>query len=399
MLIKCPKYHSKSSLLLRKKWGLYNPVRPHKSHIASGLLIPETLNGRERIYRISSNGKLEWYWSHEDVLIDSRSKSSTKRLEKLKSTRPSFSRIQKILSSTNSHFRRMFLPIGYPHSVHRIYKSVHIWQFAETTVGSIVSVFCSQAMLSSVGVNPDPVSTGAAAVAINWVLKDTLGEALKLSFIQRFSHSFDSHPKGWKAFGEVCSLLGATLMLSTALVPSEYFLLFAGLGVGLRGIHYSIWGATHMTFTRNFALNGNVGDLVAKDDTQMSLAHLIGTAVGVSLLNISHSTEALFAGFAILGPIHLYTTISLLHSTRFAILNQTSLTLLSEAFVRHDKILNLTEAEQKTIGFGEWIHRKWKGPKVVIGSSIKEAFGIHSKTTCILSLQSALTLFEVRLLA
>jgi hypothetical protein len=172
-------------------------------------------------------------------------------------------------------------------------------------------------------------------VAINWVLKDTLGEALKLSFIQRFAHSFDSHPKGWKAFGEVCSLVGATLMLSTALAPAEYFLLFASLGIGLRGIHYSIWGATHMTFTRNFALGGNVGDLVAKDDTQMSLAHLIGTAIGVSLLTISHSTPMLFTGFAILGPIHLYTTIALLQSTRFAILNQTSLTLLSEDFVKH----------------------------------------------------------------
>jgi hypothetical protein len=65
--------------------------------------------------------------------------------------------------------------------------------------GSTVSVLCSQAMLESLG-GASPVASGSSAIAINWVLKDTVGEGLKLLFIKKFASSFDSHPKTWYFF-------------------------------------------------------------------------------------------------------------------------------------------------------------------------------------------------------
>lgn len=55
-------------------------------------------------------------------------------------------------------------------------------------------------MLESLG-GASPVASGSSAIAINWVLKDTVGESLKLIFIKKFASSFDSHPKTWKSFG------------------------------------------------------------------------------------------------------------------------------------------------------------------------------------------------------
>jgi hypothetical protein len=77
----------------------------------------------------------------------------------------------------------------------------HVWQATETFVSAIVGVLCNQAMLSSLGLaQPEAV---AGAVAIQWILKDGIAEMGKLLFIKRYAASFDSHPKTWKAIGEV----------------------------------------------------------------------------------------------------------------------------------------------------------------------------------------------------
>ncbi|KAJ3222468.1 hypothetical protein HK099_002274 [Clydaea vesicula] len=139
-------------------------------------------------------------------------------------------------------------------------------------------------MLSSIGLSQSEATGGA--VAIQWVLKDGFGEIGKLFFIQQFSKNFDSHPKTWKLVGEVSCLFGSTLQLITVLTLNNYFLIFASVGYAFRSIHFSIWGATHMTFTKNFSLTGNVADLVAKDDSQMSVAHLLGMLCGVGLISL-----------------------------------------------------------------------------------------------------------------
>jgi hypothetical protein len=51
-------------------------------------------------------------------------------------------------------------------------------------------------MLASLGLGTAEATGGA--VAIQWVLKDGIGEVGKLFFIKRYASSFDSHPKTWK---------------------------------------------------------------------------------------------------------------------------------------------------------------------------------------------------------
>ncbi|KAI9492129.1 vitamin B6 photo-protection and homoeostasis-domain-containing protein [Zychaea mexicana] len=101
-----------------------------------------------------------------------------------------------ILGSLKQSMREMFLPVGYPESVHSCYKKFHLWLGLETYVGSAIGVLCSQAMLSSLGLGAAEATGGA--VAIQWVLKDGIGEFGKLFFIKQFASSFDSHPKSWK---------------------------------------------------------------------------------------------------------------------------------------------------------------------------------------------------------
>ncbi|KAI8915561.1 vitamin B6 photo-protection and homoeostasis-domain-containing protein [Gorgonomyces haynaldii] len=250
----------------------------------------------------------------------------------------------------------MFLPVGFPSSVHKSYLPIHVWQFLETTAGSLISVLTAQAMLVSVGAGN--AAMAGTAVAIQWALKDGLGEMGKLLIIRRFAHNFDTWPKTWKMIGEVSSVLGAFMQLLTALVPGS-FLLFASLGYGLRSIHFAIWNATHTTFNQNLAIQGNnIGDIVAKDEAQFAVAHILGMALGIAVLEVSHDPLFLAGVFSILGGAQLWMTQRLVTAAQFPVLSLPTLQVLAHHFVKQGKILNYKEAMRDMDWTGEWIKTK-----------------------------------------
>lgn len=77
-------------------------------------------------------------------------------------------------------------------------------------------------MLGALGLNEAEAAGGA--IAIQWVLKDGIGEMGKLFFIKRYASSFDSHPKTWKMVGEGLCTVGSLLQLCTCLVSAKFFL-------------------------------------------------------------------------------------------------------------------------------------------------------------------------------
>ncbi|KAI9307032.1 vitamin B6 photo-protection and homoeostasis-domain-containing protein [Cunninghamella echinulata] len=143
-------------------------------------------------------------------------------------------------------------------------------------------------------------------------------------------------------------------------------------------IHESIWIASHMTFTKHFSPNGNIGDIVAKDDAQMSTAHLLGMLSGVGLISVSHSPLFLFSVFAILSPINIWTTVKMINAAQFEILNQAKVTLLSREFIDNGDVVNYDQLKKKEIGFGEWI-KPGKSNNINVnikmGRSAEEAYG------------------------
>ncbi|KAI9312506.1 vitamin B6 photo-protection and homoeostasis-domain-containing protein [Dichotomocladium elegans] len=315
-------------------------------HKKSHTILTEYVYGRPRIYtslqtiakakpatasksRVGSplTSPLSWRWLQpsDKALASSLSTEISTEDDKLQHDRSNPSMIAHAFGSVKQSLREMFLPVGYPESVHGCYKRFHLWLSLETYVGSAVGVLCSQAMLASLGLGAAEAAGGA--VAIQWVLKDGIGEFGKLFFIKQFASSFDSHPKTWKfAIGNVFNL-----------------------------VHESIWLASHMTFTKQFAINGNIGDIVAKDDAQMSTAHLLGMLTGVGVISLSHEPLYLFGAFGILTPINMWSTYKMLKTAEFEVLNQAKLTLLSRSFIDHGRAESCSELRPREIGFGEWI--------------------------------------------
>lgn len=96
-------------------------------------------------------------------------------------------KVKKVLQAT-------FLAAGYPTSVGSNYLQYTLWQavtnFATTANGVLASTF----LLYSVGLGAGAIPT---AGALNWVLKDGLGQMGTLLFGKAIAHNFDIHSKTW----------------------------------------------------------------------------------------------------------------------------------------------------------------------------------------------------------
>jgi hypothetical protein len=210
------------------------PIRQKRSQS----LLVETIHGRSRRYFYqTNNNKLfsQWMWGDNEAEFDLKyqvnqgveSKQTGFGIFNMNNLRFMSKTLYSKLQST---FHSWLLPAGYPSSVHSCYVSFSLWQFVEAVCNSICHVLCSQAMLSSVGLPTDAVSTAGGAVAIKWVVKDGLANFAKLGFTKYFSHMFDFRPKSWGIICEALYGVGIVFELSTAIAAtSGYAALFIPL--------------------------------------------------------------------------------------------------------------------------------------------------------------------------
>jgi len=260
----------------------------------------------------------------------------------------------------SSWFRQMFLPTNYPQSVHRSYLPFHALQFFETTFGTVVTVLCNQALLTSVGVSAEASIFGA--VAVQWIIKDGAGEVAKLFFIRHFSPYFDSHPKTFTLFGEGIVALGSGLQLATLLVaptPGNFMLCAAGGNI-FKLVGYAIWFTTHIKFMRYFSTQGNTGDVAAKDESQTSIAQLTGYAAGIGLLTVAQNPAYLFSLFAVMVPAHMTMTTYMMRVATFELLTLPRLSILGQEFDEGQRVPSLKEMDAMDAAgvFGEFYKRK-----------------------------------------
>ncbi|KAJ3365655.1 hypothetical protein GGF32_008788 [Allomyces javanicus] len=375
-------------------------VRANHDHAPHALHLSEDLHGRTRIYALhgvpgtksatetTPDPTLQWTW-HDEVGEGATAAAARRWSGGLLS-----------MGRAMQTFRSTFLPVGYPDSVHPSYLRFHLWKFTETAVGSCIGVLCSQAMLAALGIGGHGGATDAAAaaggaVAVRWILKDGLGEIMKLLFIERFASQFDARVKSWKLVGEVASVTGALVSLLTAIAPSPaWFLPLASVGGALRSIHFSVWAAVHTTIARIYARRGNVGDIVAKDEAQLSVAHMLGSGVGVAVIALwRHDAPFLFTCYAALAPLQLWCSVSMLREAHFDVLNDVKVALLAQEWRERSRAaaagpastepathVDLPCAESLASRaehgpLGEWLRASPSIPHLVPGLSVARLFG------------------------
>jgi hypothetical protein len=226
-------------------------------------------------------------------------------------------------------------------------------------------------MLATLGLGTAE-ATGAA-VAIQWVLKDSIGEIGKLFFTERYSRTFDANPKAWKVASEAIHMTGNLLQILTAALPAAFFLPLASLGNLARSIAFLVWQSTHIWFTKHFAIQRNIGDLSAKADSQMSLAHVLGMIAGVGAISYSHDTSFLLTTFFLTVPFHMAANVLLIRSAQFQIMNISSCTVIADVFARAGAIPDV-ESIERSLTWAGTVRRPCQQqlPHIQVGRSIKD---------------------------
>jgi hypothetical protein len=205
-----------------------------------------------------------------------------------------------------------FLPAQFPHSVAPGYAQYALYSFGASIAGSAAMVLSTQTLLLAVGVvGSGPERASVLAGALNWVLKDGVGQlggVLYASFLGR-TRRFDANPKRWRMVAALCMDLGTLIeiLCPYATKSSGLILPLACLANVLKNMGFLTAGASRASLHQALATSGNLGDVTAKSGSQSTAAGLCGTCLGIGLstvLSTSVSVESYVLAFCGLSMLH-----------------------------------------------------------------------------------------------
>ncbi|GLC60268.1 hypothetical protein PLESTB_001592600 [Pleodorina starrii] len=223
-----------------------------------------------------------------------------------------------------------FLPAGYPDTTGQNYVRFMAWQGVHNVAMTANSVLASTFMLYAVGLGAGSIPT---AGALNWVLKDGMGQLGTLLFGKTIAHNFDVHSKTWFFLSAVMLQAAAALELMTVLLPG-HFLLMGSLANTLKGLAWMAAGSTRSVFHLSFARDNNIADVTAKGTSQYIFASLVGTAGGALMCAaVGQSGAAAATCFGLLAGATIGSAYLAVQAIPLSTLNATRLQLLVDAFL------------------------------------------------------------------
>lgn len=213
-----------------------------------------------------------------------------------------------VLLSLQQNVITYFLPDRYPDSVAPGYARFAGCCFCASIAGSAAMVLSTQTLLLAVGVVGSSGQASVMAGALNWVLKDGIGQLGGVWFASRMSQAgsskFDADPKRWRIVAAL-SLDAATLLeIVSPLVPSVWVLPIASIANIGKNIGFLTASASRAALHQSLAIRGNLADVTAKSGSQSLAAGLLGTTVGIGLSPILGDVTHFAMGFVCLSAIH-----------------------------------------------------------------------------------------------
>ncbi|KAL3811267.1 hypothetical protein ACHAXA_003366 [Cyclostephanos tholiformis] len=227
-------------------------------------------------------------------------------------------------------------------------------------------VLSTQALLVAVGVGTQ--SAAPMAAALNWVMKDGVGQLGGVVFASQLGKggidfdywrgkfgkwSFggkrkirrrgnyqqgtaDSNPKRWRMVAALALDLSTLLEICTPMMGQEWFLPCASIANIGKNVGYLAASASRAAIHQSLSMGGssfplntseaeactknasstvsvssNLGDVTAKSGSQSIVASLLGTAIGIFLSRTfcsEYGTSGTLAGFAMLSAVHQVCT-------------------------------------------------------------------------------------------
>ena len=127
------------------------------------------------------------YGEQENAPIVHIDRQSDDTLHATAATKPT-----KAIRDYTAEAARHFMPVGYPQSVHPSYTPYVVWSMVGSTASACGGVLSMQALLYAIGLGAGSIP---AAAALNWVIKDGLGQLGGVAFASMINNRFDADAK------------------------------------------------------------------------------------------------------------------------------------------------------------------------------------------------------------
>eukprot|EP00611_Tribonema_gayanum_P000606 TRINITY_DN10437_c0_g3_i2.p1 TRINITY_DN10437_c0_g3~~TRINITY_DN10437_c0_g3_i2.p1 ORF type:complete len:536 (-),score=220.39 TRINITY_DN10437_c0_g3_i2:367-1974(-) len=197
------------------------------------------------------------------------------------------------------------LPAGYPDSVRPGYARYVRWQLSSMVCTSAAGVLSTQALLHAVGLGAGAVPLAAA---LNWVVKDGLGQLGGIAFSALVNTRFDANPKMWRMVAALSLDCSTALELLAPLFPAHFLPLAAIANAG-KNVSFLAATASRAAIHNAFAARENLADVTGKAGAQNILSSMCGMGLGIALsayLGSDYATIAPAAAALMCG--HLFST-------------------------------------------------------------------------------------------
>lgn len=236
-----------------------------------------------------------------------------------------------------------FLPEGYRTSVRSNYLPYVSWYAVSAVSSSISGVLATQQLLFAVGLGSGAIPL---AGALNWVMKDGLGQLGGVVFASVINNRFDADSKRWRMLSAVALDVAYAIEMTSPLVPS-HFLLLASVSNIAKNISWISASATRAEMHRNFVLKENLADITAKAASQNTACSVVGTGLGILLSTfIGNQVPLVLSAFSILTTCHLICTYKAMRQVASFTLNTQRLEICTTCFVRGDPVPTPFEMRQ-----------------------------------------------------
>ncbi|KAJ0401524.1 hypothetical protein ATCC90586_003543 [Pythium insidiosum] len=224
----------------------------------------------------------------------------------------------------------LFLPRDFRRSVTPDYFPYAKWYFVGTVASAASGVLSMQSLLYAIGLGAGSIPTAAA---INWVLKDGLGQFGGVMFASIVNNRYDADPKRWRVASALSLDLAGLIEILTPLFPA-YFLPMASLGNVAKNISWLSASATRAGFHNSFAIRENLADLTAKAGSQAIASSIIGTGLGIAISSLTGaSTTHVLGAFVALSAAHQFSVYRALACVSLRTLNCQRLHLVADHFL------------------------------------------------------------------
>ena len=246
-----------------------------------------------------------------------------------------------------------FLPRGYASgSVPLNYFDYTRWSIAAAVASSAAMVLSTQSLLYAIGLGAGSIPTAAA---LNWVLKDGLGQLGGVLFASLVNNRFDSDPKRWRVVAAVALDGAVFLQALTPLAPALFLPVAALANVGMN-VSWLAASASragiHLSFS-NSRTGTNIADITAKAGSQTTFASTMGMACGVIISPfVGSSPELIIPTLVSISLIHLGCTYRGLRHVTLNTLNEQRAEFIAYQYVTKNTIpsIDLVSIQEVVIG-------------------------------------------------